>query len=69
MKHPRHTYGGFVFSISERGMTKNRALFEEPEVTVKEQGKQNPTSAGRLETPLLAHERQAGKQRALALYT
>jgi hypothetical protein len=48
---------------------KNRALFEELEVTVKEQGKQNPTGAGRLETPLLAHERQAGKQRVLALCT
>jgi hypothetical protein len=21
MKHPRHTYGGFVLAISERGMT------------------------------------------------
>jgi hypothetical protein len=21
MKHPRHTYGGFVSAISERGMT------------------------------------------------
>jgi hypothetical protein len=29
MKHPRHTYGGFVPAISERGMTKRISNFSD----------------------------------------